>query len=84
VTKAISTESYNQGIHFIGPSSSFKIYKTSVQKLNVDLSARSIEGLNLELKGNIQFKIKDNYDGIRRLFENFGDIDSKFQKKHNQ
>lgn len=52
-----------------------------MQKLDINLKARTSEGLEVTLNGNIQYRIKDDYDGIVNLFENFGDIGETYQEK---
>lgn len=50
--------------------------------MDVNLNARTKEGLKVSINGKIQYRIKDDYGGIINLFENFGDIDNPYQEKH--
>jgi len=66
----------------IGPSSSFKVYKTSIQTLNIVLNTRSVEGLRLKIDGNIQYQINNDTAGIVKLFNQFGDMNERDQTLH--
>jgi len=67
------TKLYQAGRHYVGVGGEFIVFSTIQEELKLPVfESRTCDGLKIELQVSLNYKIKNDFDSVIKIFDHFG------------